>query len=234
MSNPLPDTAALNAQFAQRSARVILSHALSGALGRVGLVSSFGADAIVLLHMVSVVNRDAPVLFVDTGRLFSQTLDYQLEVTQQLGLTDVRVLRPDGDVLKARDAYGALFTHDPDACCAIRKTAPMDAGLVDFDGWVTGRKRFQSQTRVTLEPFERDDARIKINPLAHWTRKILRSYIAAHRLPAHPLVAKGFPSIGCAPCTTKVAPGEDPRAGRWRGQAKTECGLHVKKTAALS
>ncbi len=128
----------------------------------------------------------------------------------------------------ARDPDGVLHQSDPDACCALRKTRPLAAALAPFDGWITGRKRFQGGARATLDFFEPDPDgnRIKINPLAHWDRGDVQDYIVNNRLPRHPLVAQGFPSIGCAPCTSRVAEGEDPRAGRWRGSAKTECGIH--------
>ncbi|MBZ4022233.1 phosphoadenosine phosphosulfate reductase [Rhodobacter sp. TJ_12] len=195
--------------------------------GRVALVSSFGAESVVLLHMVATVAPQTPVLFVDTLMLFEETLAYQREVADQLGLRDVRVIRASKTDLAAQDPDGTLHETNPDACCALRKTAPLEAALAEFDGWLTGRKRYQGQTRADLDHFEVETAtRMKINPLAHWGRTEIAAYMDRYDLPRHPLVARGYPSIGCAPCTSPVAAGEDPRAGRWRGQEKTECGIH--------
>jgi phosphoadenosine phosphosulfate reductase len=172
------------------------------------------------------------VLFLETGMLFAETLRYQLDVAARLGLSDVRLIRPDSRDLFAQDPEGDLHSRAPDACCAIRKTAPLDRALVPFDAWITGRKRFQSGDRAALEFFEAGDLRIKVNPLAHWTRADVTDYMDNNKLPRHPLVAQGYPSIGCAPCTSRVAPGEDPRAGRWRGREKTECGIHFTARGA--
>ncbi|MEO0359932.1 MAG: phosphoadenylyl-sulfate reductase [Pseudomonadota bacterium] len=214
--------------YAGLSAEDMLREALTGDLkGRVALVSSFGAESAALLHMVAEIDRATPVIFLETGMLFAETLDYQRRLAADLGLKDLRILRPDADALAAGDPDGALHARDPDACCTLRKVAPLAAGLKGFDGWITGRKRYQGGARAALPLFETDEAgRLKLNPLADWDPARVRDYMRAHRLPPHPLVAKGFPSIGCAPCTTPVAEGEDPRAGRWRGEAKTECGIH--------
>jgi phosphoadenosine phosphosulfate reductase len=127
-----------------------------------------------------------------------------------------------------RDNEGLLHLHDPDACCHMRKTEPLQRALSGFDAWITGRKRYQGKTRAAIDFFENeDDHRIKVNPLAHWESRDLQEYITENRLPRHPLVAKGYPSIGCAPCTTRVNDGEDPRAGRWRDLEKEECGIHI-------
>ena len=219
----------LNARHAHHSATHVLEHAISDPLlGRAALVSSFGADSVVLLHMVSVIDRTTPVLFLDTELLFPETLDYQREVAEKLRLR-VEIVKPDRDVTFLRDPNNRLNAHSPDACCAIRKTEPLDRALEPFDAWITGRKRFQGGRRTALDFFEADDAdRIKINPLAHWSPQDLGEYMTNNRLPRHPLVAKSYPSIGCAPCTTRVAEGENTRAGRWRGQDKTECGIHFE------
>ena len=217
----------LNRRYAHHAALDVLDHALTDPqVGRAALVSSFGAESVVLLHMVSILDRTTPVLFLDTEMLFPETLDYQREVAGRLGL-DVRTIRPDRTEVFLRDPNGRLNTTNPDACCALRKTEPLEHALSSFDAWITGRKRFQSGKRAALDFFEADgDDRIKINPLAHWAPEDVKDYMINNRLPRHPLVAKGYPSIGCAPCTTRVAEGEDPRAGRWRGQDKDECGIH--------
>ena len=216
--------AALNGRYRHHSAHDVLHHALEDPqVGRVTLVSSFGAESVVLLHMVAVVDPSLPVLFLETGMLFPETLTYQREVSQKLGLSDVRLIAP-----FPGDEDGTLHLSDTDACCDLRKTRPLQQALREFDAWITGRKRFQGGRRAAMEFFEVEDetGRLKINPLAHWTPEDVQDYMQNNRLPRHPLVAQGYPSIGCAPCTTPVAPGEDPRAGRWRGENKDECGIH--------
>lgn len=201
--------------------------------GRIALVSSFGADAAVLLHMVAQADRHTPVLFAETGCHFPQTLAYRDALTVRLGLTDVRDLHPDPAEIAARDAEGSRHLWDPDGCCALRKVAPLERGLAPFAAWISGRKRHQAATRAPMPIFEADRGRIKLNPLADWTAADVAAYAARHDLPPHPLVAQGYLSIGCAPCTTPVRPGEGPRAGRWRSLAKVECGIHVPGASAL-
>ncbi|MBK6468629.1 MAG: phosphoadenylyl-sulfate reductase [Rhodobacter sp.] len=228
-SGPVADrVAALNARYRHHSATAVLEHALKDAdLGRVALVSSFGAESVVLLHLVSVMAPETPVLFIDTRMLFAETLDYQRQLAESLHLCDVRTIRATQPKVAFEDPDNTLHQFNTDACCAVRKIEPLERALAGFDGWITGRKRFQNADRGALDFFENeDDFRIKVNPLAHWGREDIADYIVNNRLPRHPLVAKGYPSIGCTPCTSPVAPGEDPRAGRWRGQAKTECGIH--------
>lgn len=199
-------------------------------LGDVATVSSFGADSAVLLHLVAQVDRSLPVLFLDTGKHFAETLTYREALVDRLGLTDVRVLAPDPLMLASKDETGLRWSYDPDGCCDIRKVEPLARGLAGFDAQLTGRKGWQSATRTGLPRFEIDrtdgEGRLKVNPLANWSAEDIEAYFVAHDLPRHPLVADGYPSIGCAPCTSRVRPGEDPRAGRWRGWDKVECGLH--------
>ena len=216
---------ALNTRFHHHSAADVMQHALTH-LGRIALVSSFGADSVVLLHMAAVIDRATPVLFIDTEMLFTETLVYQFEVSERLALSNLNIIRaPDTG---ARDPDAQLHKRDTDACCDLRKTAPLQAALGGFDGWITGRKRFQSGRRAALQFFEIDPGsnRLKINPLAHWSPGDIRDYIEENRLPRHPLVARGYPSIGCMPCTTPATPDEDPRAGRWRNNDQDECGIH--------
>lgn len=225
-----PRVAGLNEWYRLNSASAVLTHALTSAqAGRLALVSSFGAESVVLLHMVSVINRDTPVIFIDTELLFTETLVYQQELAERLGLSDLRIVRASELEIDGADPDGTLHQRDPDACCSLRKAVPLQKALQGFDGWITGRKRYQGGTRQDLEFFELEagTGRMKVNPLAHWTRDDVQTYIEENRLPRHPLVAKGYPSIGCMPCTSPVADGEDPRSGRWRGNEKTECGIHV-------
>jgi phosphoadenosine phosphosulfate reductase len=195
--------------------------------GRIALVSSFGAESLVLLHLVASVEPSVPVIFIDSGKMFGSTLHYRDEIVHRLGLTDARIARPDPAVLATQDADSGLWMRQPDKCCAIRKVAPLARALADVDAWISGRKRYQGGMRVELPLAEADGERIKINPLAHWTKDEVDAYRRLHELPEHPLVADGFRSIGCMPCTTRVAEGEDERDGRWRGGNKTECGIHL-------
>ncbi len=226
---PVPDrVTALNDRYRHHGATAVLERALSDPeVGRIALVSSFGAESVVLLHMVSVIAPATPVLFIDTEMLFEETLTYQKDLSDKLGLTDVQVIRPNRAEVFARDTDALLHQADPDACCALRKTEPLQNALRPYDAWITGRKRFQGGAREALQFFESEgDLRIKVNPLAHWAKDNIAEYITNNRLPRHPLVSKGFPSIGCWPCTSPVAEGEDERAGRWRGKDKDECGIH--------
>lgn len=222
------DAAALNRRYGDLEALGVISMAVNELFcDSVALVSSFGAESAVLLHLAAEVDRNIPVIFLDTGWIFVETLEYRTALTKRLGLTDVRTITPDPDRLTSDDPHRALWMKNPDLCCHIRKTEPLARALAGFDAWISGRKRFQSKVRSNLATFEEDGARIKINPIAGWSAEDLKTYAARHDLPQHPLVAKGYPSIGCVPCTSSVRPGEDQRAGRWRGSEKTECGIHL-------
>ena len=208
-------------------AQTVLRHALGDVqIGPVALVSSFGAESVVLLHMIAQIDRATPVIFLETEMLFPETLIYQREVAATLGLTDVRIISPDRNEILTQDVDGILHLADTDACCDLRKTRPLENALAGFGGWITGRKQFQNGQRANLPLFEKDARKIKVNPLANWSAQNLADYIQTHDLPRHPLVARGYPSVGCMPCTTRVGDHEDPRAGRWRGSEKTECGIH--------
>ena len=225
------DAIRLNRMFRGADTLDLLAGVLKDRLaGDVAVVSSFGAESAVLLHLVAQVDPATPVLFLETGKHFAETLAYRDTLVQQMGLTDLRNLTPAADVLAAKDDNGLRWSWDPDGCCEIRKVAPLARALKGFDATITGRKAFQSSARANLPRFEIDgtDAagRLKINPLIDWDADQLAAYIEAHHLPPHPLVAQGYPSIGCSPCTSKVGQGEDPRSGRWKGWDKTECGIH--------
>jgi len=220
--------ATLNTRYRHHGATAVLEHALKDAdLGNVALVSSFGAESVVLLHLVSVIAPETPVLFIDTRMLFPETLEYQRKLAETLPLCDIRTIRAAQPRLDFEDPDNTLHQFNTDACCTIRKVAPLERALKDLDGWITGRKRYQGAAREAVQFFEAEgDIRIKVNPLAHWGREDVEEYMVENRLPRHPLVAKGFASIGCAPCTTAVRQGEDSRAGRWRNTEKVECGIH--------
>ena len=231
------DAEALNARFAGMPTLAMLRAVLrEGLAGDVAAVSSFGAESAVLLHLIASIDRSVPVLFLDTGKHFPETLAYRDQIMARLGMTNLVNLAPGAQTLAARDATGLRWSYDPDGCCDLRKVQPLAAALGHFDASFTGRKGFQSATRAGLATFEIDQTdsqgRLKINPLAPWSSAQVQAYFEATGLPPHPLVAQGYPSIGCSPCTSKVAPGEDPRSGRWKGWDKTECGIHVDGAAS--
>lgn len=218
----------LEAQHGGRAPQEIIElAALDEFAGEIAAVSSFGADSAVLLHMVAAADRALPVIFLDTGKHFGETLDYRDALAADLGLTDIRIVTPEEAALERGDPDGTLHLRDTDACCAIRKVEPMARGVEPFRAWFTGRKRFQAATRAALPAFEAVGTRIRVNPLARWTTADLADYMRLHQLRENPLVAYGYLSIGCFPCTQPVKPGEDARSGRWAGQAKTECGIHL-------
>ena len=223
-----PEFAKLKAKAANRDAQAILELALTGEFqGRTAVVSSFGAESAVLLHMVAAIDPSTPILFLNTGKLFGETLRYRDRLQDVLELGDVRSLSPRAEERRVLDADGSLWSRDTDACCGFRKVAPLARSLKPFAAQVTGRKRFQTRERNQMQPVEWFDGRFRFNPLWQWTESELRAYATLHQLPAHPLVADGYPSIGCQPCTRRVGRGEDYRAGRWAGLDKDECGIHV-------
>ena len=220
----------LNARLRDAHPSEVLRVAYETYGDKLAMVSSFGAESAVLLHLVSRVNPNIPVLFLDTGMLFGQTLDYRKSLTAQLGLTDVRDLRASFQDIATQDPTHTLWKTDTDACCNIRKVLPLDRALGDFSSWITGRKRFHGGDRLRLPVVERgSDGKVKFNPLANWSKAELEAYVTEHDLPPHPLVAHGYPSVGCWPCTQPVEEGGDVRSGRWKGQDKTECGIHVER-----
>ncbi|MBW4330511.1 phosphoadenylyl-sulfate reductase [Stakelama sp. CBK3Z-3] len=222
------DAHRLNNLFRGRDTQEMLKAVMGDAmLGDVAVVSSFGAESAVLLHLVAKADPAIPVLFLNTGKHFPETLAYRDLLVERLGLTNLQILIPDAEELAARDENGLRWSYDPDGCCAIRKVAPLEKALAPLDASITGRKAFQSSTRAALPRFELDGDRLKVNPLIDWVKADIDAYFEAHDLPRHPLEAQGYPSIGCAPCTSKVKPGDDPRSGRWSGWDKTECGIHT-------
>lgn len=196
---------------------------------RLALVSSFGTESAALLKVMADVDPAIPVVFLDTGWLFEETLAYRDTLIATLGLRDVRTIRPLEEAIAKEDENRELWFTDPDACCRIRKVEPLARALKPFSAWINGRKRFQGGARTVIPVVEDDGARLKFNPFANVTREDIEAIYAAAKLPPHPLVASGFASVGCMPCTSRTASGEDSRAGRWRGRGKTECGIHTMK-----
>lgn len=198
---------------------------------RLALVSSFGTESAALLKVMADVDPAIPVIFLDTGWLFAETLAYRDTLIDALGLRDVRSIKPLEETLRREDPERDLWFSDPDACCRIRKVEPLARALAPFSAWLNGRKRFQGGARADIPVVEEDGVRLKFNPFANASREEIEAIYRDSGLPPHPLVASGYASVGCMPCTSRSAPDEDARAGRWRGRAKTECGIHTTKTS---
>lgn len=209
-------------------AKGLLGLALKTAFPRkTAVISSFAGESVVLLHLVAQIDPTTPILFLNTGKMFGETLRYRDRLQDVLGLTDIRAVGPHPDDRKALDPEGTLWSRDPDACCRFRKVVPLSRAAAGFDAIVTGRKRFQTSTRAHMDKVEIADGRFRFNPLVDWTLSDLARHVEAYGLPKHPLVNDGYPSIGCVPCTRRVSAGEGYRDGRWSGFAKDECGIHA-------
>lgn len=198
---------------------------------QLAIVSSFGTESAALLKVMADVDPAIPVIFLDTGWLFEETLAYRDTLIAKLGLRDVRSIKPLEEALKRDDPDQDLWFSNPDACCRIRKVEPLARALKPFSAWVNGRKRFQGGVRADIPVVEVDETRLKFNPFANVSREEIKDIYARAKLPQHPLQASGFMSVGCMPCTSRTTEGEDERAGRWRGRPKTECGIHTMKTS---
>jgi phosphoadenosine phosphosulfate reductase len=231
-TSALPPAEALDEVLRHASPAEVIAAALK-IVGRehLGLVSSFGTESAALLKVMADVDPAIPVVFLDTGWLFQETLDYRDTLTRQLGLTDVRSIKPLEETLSREDPDKELWFSDPDACCRIRKVEPLARALKPFSAWINGRKRFQGGARADIPVVEQDGERLKFNPFAHVSREEIDAIYKSANLPPHPLAAKGFLSVGCMPCTSRSEANEDVRAGRWRGRAKTECGIHTTPTS---
>lgn len=220
----------LNDELRDASAQTILrASILREWTDELTYVSSFGAESAVMLALIADVDPDLPIVFLETGMHFPQTLDYKQELIERLGLTNVRDIPPSEEERLAEDPKNTLWKTDPDACCALRKVRPLEPALEGFDAWITGRKRFHGGARMSLPVFEHAAGRFKVNPLAGWTQEDVQAYFKRRELPRHPLTAQGYPSVGCWPCTKPAEDPNDIRSGRWAGQDKSECGLHIDK-----
>ncbi len=224
LDNPIHG--ALVETYAGLEGRDLIKSVLRNHVGRTALVSSFGAESAVLLHIVSEIDPDLPVVFLDTGKLFPETLNYRDKLIAELGLTNVRSIKPSKEDLAAFDSDGYLHLLDTDTCCNIRKAIPLEKALAGFDVVISGRKRFHGAARADLEYISIADGRLKVEPLAGFSALDIHAYMVAHHLHNHPLKLEGYRSIGCEPCTKRGGTDDDPRAGRWSGSDKTECGIH--------
>jgi phosphoadenosine phosphosulfate reductase len=228
----LPSAEALDRALRDASPAEVIATALQ-TVGRERLaaVSSFGTESAALLKVMADVDPAIPVIFLDTGWLFEETLAYRDTLIATLGLHDVRSIKPLEETLSREDPDRELWFSDPDACCRIRKVEPLARVLAPFSAWINGRKRFQGGLRADIPVVEDDGIRLKFNPFANLSREEIKAIYAQANLPPHPLAAMGYLSVGCMPCTSRTAPDEDVRAGRWRGRAKTECGIHTVKSS---
>jgi phosphoadenosine phosphosulfate reductase len=231
-ANGLPTAAELDRALRNASPSEVVATALRiVGRDRLALVSSFGTESAALLKVMADVDPKIPVIFLDTGWLFTETLAYRDTLIAALALSDVRSIKPLEENLSREDPERELWFSDPDACCRIRKVEPLARALKPFSAWINGRKRFQGGLRVEIPVVEEDGVRLKFNPFANVSREEIEAIYKTANLPPHPLVASGYLSVGCMPCTSRTSPDEDARAGRWRGSAKTECGIHTVKTS---
>ena len=194
--------------------------------GRIAVSSSFGTESAVLLDMVARIDPATPIIFIDTGMHFPETLAYKELLQKRLGLTDIRKVGPTNAQINELDPHSRLHERDHDACCFLRKVGPHQLALQGFDAWITGRKRYHGEARTLLPSLEPADGRIKHNPLAAWSGDQIDVAFIQRGLPRHPLTFANYLSLGCAPCTEKTTCGGNIRAGRWAGSVKTECGIH--------
>lgn len=210
----------------------VLSHAVE-LFGKIAISSSLGPQTLVLIDMLHRLGRDVPVFLLDTGFLFPETLALRDRVETRYGMR-IDVIRPALPVEAHTAEHGELYRTDPDACCRMRKVAPLHQALRGLDAWITGLRRDMSGGRSTVEPIDWDDHHglWKVNPLAGWSRDQVVAYLAEHDVPTNPLLEHGFKSVGCWPCTRPVRPGAEERSGRWSGRAKTECGIHTLYTVS--
>ena len=231
-SPDLPSAQTLDRALRNASPADVIAAALQ-AVGRehLAVVSSFGTESAALLKVMADVDPAIPVVFLDTGWLFEETLAYRDTLIATLGLRDVRSIQPLEATLSREDPDRELWFSDPDACCRIRKVEPLARALAPFDAWINGRKRFQGGARAVIPVVEDDGARLKFNPFANVSREEIAAIYRLADLPPHPLAASGYLSVGCMPCTSRTSPDEDTRAGRWRGRPKTECGIHTAKAS---
>jgi phosphoadenosine phosphosulfate reductase len=221
------EAARLSDALAEASPGAIVAEALRRiGRARLAVASSFGTESATLLKIVADVDPGIPVLFLDTGWLFPETIAYRDTLIARLGLSDVRTITPPVDAVAARDSTRNLWSSDPDACCYLRKVEPLAAALQGFDAWINGRKRYQGGLRTAIPAVEVEGPRLKFNPLARVTPAEIVAMFREWDLPRHPLAARGFTSVGCMPCTRRANPGDTARAGRWADREKTECGIH--------
>jgi phosphoadenosine phosphosulfate reductase len=224
----------LNQRFQNAPTEEVLAWAWKRFGARAAIGTSFQGAGLVMIHLATLNSLPFPVFTIDTGLLFPETAALKKRLEEFFGLR-IEALEPDLTVEEQTDVHGAeLWKRDPDLCCTMRKVLPLQSKLADLDCWITGLRRQQSDTRAgigILEVYLFDEATrrdiIKLNPMANWTRDAVWKYIQQHKIPYNPLHDQGYRSIGCRPCTSNAAAGENERAGRWTGFNKVECGIHT-------
>lgn len=232
LSHALKDVEKLNQDFETKKPQEIIAWAIKQFAGKIALTSSFGPESGTLLHMVSEIDKSVPVLFLETGYHFPETLEYKKKLTDRFGLTQVLDLKADTERKKkvVEEYQGVPYEKNPDLCCQINKVEPLDAALKNYSAWMSGIRRRQTDFRKSIRIIEEYEGGIyKISPLANFTSREAWWYLKEHQIPQHPLYEKGYLSIGCWPCTRPVQEGDDERSGRWAGKAKKECGIHTFK-----
>jgi len=227
-SNMSLDLMALNQQYANQSAAEILRWAWDNYGSEVAVSSSFQTQSVPLLHLIAQVCPAMPIIFLDTGFHFPETLTFRDELQERYQL-NIRVVYPSIDKGSLFRQYGeGLYRRDPDLCCYINKVEPMQRIINDYQAWVSGVRRDQTAHRASLNVFEQQaNDLLRIHPMLDWTKKEVWRYIDEYQLPQHPLFSQGYSSIGCEPCTRPIHSEADERSGRWGGTRKTECGLHL-------
>jgi phosphoadenosine phosphosulfate reductase len=236
---PTSEIEALNARFETAHPREILRWVLEDSgLERVAIASAFQAEGTVVIHLASQIRPDVPILFLETGFQFAETLAFKERLTERLGLNVVELVGEYSNDRQAAEFGPRLYERDPELCCEINKVRPMFEALRGLDAWITSVRRDSSPTRAdtpVVDRYELEPGRdiVKVNPMATWTRQDVWRYLKEQDLPHNPLYDLGYASIGCAPCTRLRFAGEPERAGRWAGIAKWECGIHVAESAVV-
>jgi phosphoadenosine phosphosulfate reductase len=223
-------------RFRGRPPVEVLAWAAERFAGRVVFATGFGAEGCVLIDLVARHRLAIDLVTLDTGLLFDETYALWRRLEERYGIV-IAGKRPEQTVYEQAKAHGdRLWERDPDRCCALRKVEPREALLAGRDAWITAIRRDQTRSRASAQPVEADPLHglVKINPLLSWSAADVADHVRIHDVPVNPLHARGYPSIGCAPCTSPVVAGEDPRSGRWRGREKKECGLHARPVPSLA
>jgi len=231
----LDDWTDVNVRLAGATPHAIIQWAVDRFYPRLTMATAFGAEGCVLLHMLSEIEPRLRVFNLDTGYQFPETLELRDQIVQRYGI-EVEMVRPDVSVVEYEERHGGpLYVSHPDQCCYDRKIVPLRRALVGYDAWITAIRSDQSEHRAGAQVVGMDPKfnLVKVNPLLTWTRRDVWAFIVTHRVPYNPLHDRGYASIGCWPCTRPVGSGEDERAGRWAGHAKTECGLHSLDSSQL-
>ena len=221
---------ALNSRFADGDPKSILEHSILNLFkNKIAYVCSFGTESAIILDLISKIDKDIPIIMLNTHFLFKETIKYKNELLKLLGLKNYREVFPDEKMLNKYDVDNSLWKKDVEKCCNLRKVIPLENSLNNFESWISGRKSYHLGDRQNLKAFELINNKIVVNPLFNSTKEFIDNYFLSNNLPRHPLFEKGYLSIGCSHCTVKAKNIMDPRQGRWSDSSKTECGIHLNK-----